>query len=37
MIGLVLIAPEERDHGLGKLMHETLADWAITLGAMKRQ
>ena len=33
MIGLVLIAPEERNHGLGKLIHEALAHWAIRLGA----
>ena len=33
MLGLMLIAPDERDNGLGKLIHEVLAHWAITLGA----
>jgi GNAT superfamily N-acetyltransferase len=33
MIGLLVIEPEERDNGLGKLIHEALSQWAITLGA----
>ena len=33
MLGLFLIEPEERDNGLGKLIHEALAQWAISLGA----
>lgn len=33
MLGLFLIEPEERSHGLGKLVHEALSQWAITLGA----
>ena len=33
MLGLLLIQPEERDKGLGKLIHEALVQWAITLGS----
>ena len=33
MLGLLLIEPEERGRGLGKLIHEALVQWAITLGA----
>lgn len=32
MLGLLLIEPEERGNGLGKLTHEALVQWAITLG-----
>lgn len=33
MLGLLLIKPKERNHGLGKMIHESLVQWAITLGA----
>jgi len=33
MLGLLYIDPKERRKGLGKLVHETLAQWAIKLGA----
>lgn len=33
MLGLMLIAPEERGKGLGKIVHEALVQWAIKLGA----
>ncbi|MFL0197122.1 GNAT family N-acetyltransferase [Clostridium sp. WILCCON 0269] len=33
MIGLMLIAPEERGNGLGKKIHKAVALWAIKLGA----
>lgn len=33
MLGLLLIKPEERNNGLGKMIHQALAQWAITLGA----
>lgn len=33
MVGLLLIKPEERNNGLGKMIHEALVQWAITLGA----
>jgi len=33
MLGLLLIEPEERNNGLGKLIHEALVQWAITLGS----
>ena len=33
MLGLLLIEPEERGKGLGKLIHEALVQLAITLGA----
>jgi len=33
MLGLLLIEPGERDNGLGKLIHEALARWTMTLGA----
>ncbi|MEW9095470.1 MAG: GNAT family N-acetyltransferase [Clostridiaceae bacterium] len=33
MLGLMLIEPEERGSGLGKIIHEALAKWAINLGA----
>lgn len=31
MLGLLLIEPKERSNGLGKLVHEALVQWAITL------
>lgn len=31
MLGLLLIEPKERGNGLGKLIHEALVQWAITL------
>ena len=33
MLGLMLIEPEERGNGLGKIVHEALIGWAINLGA----
>lgn len=33
MLGLMLIAPEERGNGLGKIVHEALIRWVINLGA----
>ncbi|WP_102399354.1 GNAT family N-acetyltransferase [Haloimpatiens massiliensis] len=33
MLGLILIEPEERGNGLGKMVHEALAIWAKDLGA----
>ena len=33
MLGLLFIDPEERGNGLGKLVHEALVQWAVTLGA----
>lgn len=33
MLGLLLIKPVERGNGLGKMIHEALVQWAITLGA----
>lgn len=33
MLGLLLIEPETRNNGLGKLIHEALVQWAITLGS----
>lgn len=33
MLGLLLMEPEERNNGLGKLIHEALVEWAITLGS----
>lgn len=33
MLGLLLIKPKERNNGLGKMIHEALVQWAITLGA----
>lgn len=33
MLGLLFIDPEERDHGLGRQVHEALVQWAITLGS----
>lgn len=32
-IGLLLIDPEERGHGLGKSVHHALMEWASGLGA----
>lgn len=37
MLGLLLIEPEERGNGLGKLVHEALVQWGITLGAKSFQ
>ena len=34
MLGLVLIEPNERETGLGKIVHEGLVEWAINLGAI---
>ncbi|OAA90485.1 GNAT family N-acetyltransferase [Clostridium ljungdahlii] len=33
MLGLMLIEPQERGNGLGKIIHEALVEWAINLGA----
>lgn len=33
MLGLMLIEPQERGNGLGKIVHEALVGWAINLGA----
>ncbi|MDQ7094622.1 GNAT family N-acetyltransferase [Desulfosporosinus sp. PR] len=33
MLGLFCIAPQQRDKGLGKLVHQTLVQWAVKLGA----
>lgn len=33
MLGLMLIEPEERGNGLGKIVHEKLIQWAVNLGA----
>lgn len=33
MLGLMLIEPEERGNGLGKIIHESLIEWAKGLGA----
>lgn len=33
MLGLILINPEERGNGLGKIVHKALSEWAIGLGA----
>lgn len=33
MLGLLLIEPEARNSGLGKLIHEALVKWAISLGS----
>ncbi|MBU3202306.1 GNAT family N-acetyltransferase (plasmid) [Clostridium estertheticum] len=33
MLGLVLIEPNERGTGLGRIIHEALVEWAINLGA----
>ena len=33
MLGLILINPEERGNGLGKIIHKALREWAIGLGA----
>jgi RimJ/RimL family protein N-acetyltransferase len=33
IIGLLIIDPNKRDNGLGKRVHEALAEWAIKLGA----
>ncbi len=33
MLGLLLIKPKERNHGLGRKIHDALVRWAITLGA----
>jgi RimJ/RimL family protein N-acetyltransferase len=33
MLGLMLIEPEERGSGLGKIVHKALVDWATDLGA----
>ncbi|AWK52980.1 N-acetyltransferase [Clostridium beijerinckii] len=33
MLGLMLIEPQERGTGLGKIVHEALVEWAINLGA----
>jgi RimJ/RimL family protein N-acetyltransferase len=33
MLGLMLIEPQERGNGLGKIVHEALVEWAINLGA----
>lgn len=33
MLGLLMIEPEERNNGLGKLAHESLVKWGVSLGA----
>ena len=33
MLGLLLIEPEERDNGLGKLIHKGLVQWAVKVGS----
>lgn len=33
IIGLLIIDPKERGNGLGKKVHEALAEWAVKLGA----
>ena len=33
MLGLMIIEPEERGNGLGKIVHEALIGWAIDFGA----
>ena len=33
MLGLMLIEPDERRNGLGKIVHEALTKWAINLRA----
>ena len=33
VLGLMLLAPEERGSGLGKMAHEALVEWAKGLGA----
>lgn len=33
MLGLMLIEPQERANGLGKIVHQALVGWAINLGA----
>ncbi|TZE82112.1 GNAT family N-acetyltransferase [Calorimonas adulescens] len=33
MLGLMLIDPDERGRGIGKIVHKVLSEWAINLGA----
>ncbi len=33
MLGLLLIEPEERDNGLGKLIHKGSVQWAVKVGS----
>lgn len=33
MLGLMLIDPDERGNGIGKIVHKALSEWAINLGA----
>lgn len=33
MLGLMLIKPQERSYGLGKIVQDSLVRWAINLGA----
>ncbi|WP_231247605.1 GNAT family N-acetyltransferase [Clostridium botulinum] len=33
MLGLMFIDPEERENGLGKIVHKELVAWAKDLGA----